>query len=179
MRMDGDVGAEDDGMENVCVTDRITPPPGMLEKRLPSPALAFASSFARASACRVAYLAFSSSRSFSAPAEGAGAVIAAWPCVLRHACHAASKGQALAVATEGLRLANEKSVGQEQCLITVESDLARVAREASTNDATIKLAHKVVRVGSPSGPGSAAGSTTLEVLPTAEFFATGGVTPGK
>jgi len=47
------------------------------------------------------------------------------------------------------------------------------------NDATIKLAHKVVRVGSPSGPGSAAGSTTLEVLPTAEFFATGGVTPGK
>lgn len=47
------------------------------------------------------------------------------------------------------------------------------------NDATIKLANKVVRVGSAKGPGSAAGSTTLEVLPTAEFFATGGVTPGK
>ena len=51
----------------------------------------------------------------------------------------------------------------------------------ANNDATIKLASKVARIGPGTaagvGAGAGAGSRTLEVLPTATFFLTGGVAP--
>ena len=45
------------------------------------------------------------------------------------------------------------------------------------NDATIKLASKVARIGpsTSAGGGGGGGSRTLEVISTGEFFATGGV----